>query len=146
MLRYEEKKPVIEDVATKKKIVVSIETKSDNDFVEAFAVSSDGKYLAIGTPTDIFVWDLETLKLHSTLSGHESLGADGWFGKIRSLLFSPQSDLLVSVGWDKTTRLWNIDSGSQIRRLNVCCSASFTPDGRYLVTAGDGAIRVWGIP
>jgi len=146
MLKYDDHKPALEDIVTKTKIVIPFEAKTDSDFVEAFAINSDGKYLAIGTPTDIFVWDLEKLELHSTLSGHEWLGADGWFGKIRSLVFAPYSNLLVSVGWDDTTRSWNIDSASQIRRLNVCCSASFTPDGKYLVTAGDGVIRVWGIP
>lgn len=61
-------------------------------------------------------------------------------------MFNAQSNLLASVGWDGTTRLWSVKTCNQLRVLNVCCSASFTPDGRYLVTAGDGVMRVWGIP
>jgi len=147
MLDYEtngdENYPIFSDAVTNEKIVLPYNTFPI--FLEAFAISSDGKYLAFGDQSGIYVWDLKTLKLQAKLTGHEERYGDGWSGKIRRVLFSPQSNLLVSVGWDGTTRLWNIFAGTELRRLKVCCSASFTPDGRYLVTAGDGVIRVWGI-
>lgn len=138
--------PLFNDAITGEKIVIPYNTISDAQFLETFAISSVGKYLAFGNVDGIFVWDTALHMQLSHLDGHEFRGGDGWMGAIRSLMFNPQSNLLVSVGWDETTRLWNITSGTELRHVNVCCSASFTPDGRYLVTAGDGVIRVWGIP
>jgi len=150
MLGYEkngdDNYPSFRDVATDEKIILPYNAFYDNLFLEAFSFSSNGKYIAFGNITDIFVWNLETLKLQAELKGHEFRGADGWLGKIRSLDFSPQSNLLVSVGYDGTIRFWNARFGNEIRRLNICCSVDFTPDGRYLITYGDGVAIVWGIP
>ena len=138
--------PSFEDVETGEKIVLPVEIISDPDYIEAFSLSSDSQYLAYGNLKGIFVWDIKEIKLQSTLTGHESQGADGWQGSIKSLLFNPQSNLLVSVGRDETIRLWNARFGTELRRLNVCCSVDFTSDGRYLITYGNGVAYIWGIP
>lgn len=138
--------PLFEDVFSKEKVILPVEIKTDADYIEAFSFSSDGQYVAFGNPTDIYVWNIETLKQQSELTGHEWRGADGWFGKIKDMIFSPQSNLLVSVGWDGTIRLWSARFGNELRRLNVCCSVDFTPDGRYLITYGNGVAYIWGIP
>lgn len=142
----ERNQPAFQDVKTKDKIILPVDLKIDPDFIEAYSLSPDGQYLVYGNPTDIFVWNTKTLKLQSKLTGHTVQGADGWYGKIQALTFNPQSNLLVSIGWDGTIRLWNARFGTELRRLNVCCSADFTPDGRYLITYGNGVALVWGIP
>ena len=136
----------ITDTVTKQSKIIDLVTEKNYLEVEAFSLNADDKLIAIGTTEDIYVSNMETLKQISVLTGHRGRGGDGFYGMIRSVLFSPQSDLLVSVGWDGTTRLWNVHAGQELRRLNVCCQAVFTPDGRYLVTAGSGVLRVWGIP
>jgi len=141
-----EHQPSFQDVMTKEKITLPVDIKIDPDFVEAYSLSPDGQYIAYGSPTAIFVWNVKTLKLQSELKGHEARGADGWYGSIRSLSFNPQSNLLASEGWDGTVRLWSARFGNELRRLNVHGSVEFTPDGRYLVTFGDGVAYVWGIP
>jgi len=134
------------DVVTGVKSILPYNAVSDGQFLETFAISADGEYLAFGNPEGIFVWDIASQKQLLRFDKHEFRGGDGWIGSIRSLMFNPQSNLLVSVGWDETTRLWSVTTGNELRTLNVCCSANFTPDGHFLITAGDGAIRVWGIP
>lgn len=150
LLEYEnnngQSNPSFRDIVTNQKLILPYPIVADPDFVESFALSPDGSYLVFGNPNGIFVWDTETRQQLWFLNKHELRGGDGWMGAIQSLQFNPQSNLLVSVGWDKTTRLWSVATGNELRTLHVCCSASFTPDGRYLVTAGDGVLRVWGIP
>jgi WD40 repeat protein len=142
----------LRDVETKDRILFpylpeGFENYGDSVYLDAIALNRNGAlFSAANAEGSIYTWSMDTQKLISILEGHGMRGGDGWVGSIQSLKFSPQTDLLVSVGYDGTTRLWNITTGNEIRRLNVCCFADFTPDGRYLVTAGDGVIRLWGLP
>ena len=53
-----------------------------------------------------------------------------------------------SVGMDKTIKLWNVETGQEIRTLsghnNSVNSVSFSPDGKTLATGShDGTIKLW---
>jgi WD40 repeat protein len=70
---------------------------------------------------------------------------------ITQLTFSPASDLLVSEGIDGTTRLWDVESGMALKVIDagdlyLYNTTRFTPDGRLLITAVSGVIRLWGLP
>ena len=145
-INYEGSKPIYRDLVKNQTVTIPYEAFADSQFPETFAVDGSGQHLVFGNDGGIYVWDLTTLEQIWHFDKHEWRGGDGWIGAIKSLMFAPQSNLLLSVGWDRTTRLWNITTGNELRRLNVCCSAGFTPDGRYLITTGDGVIRVWGVP
>ena len=120
---------------------------SDPDNVETIALSPDGKYLAVGTTgARIDVWELSKRTIYRQLFGHSPKSVEGWTGTFQHLEFSPFTNVLMSVGWDGTTRMWSIQTGNPIRILDECCLAAFSPDGRFLVTASQGAIYVWGIP
>jgi len=138
--------PILTGILPNNDIEIPYSFTSDFDLLETFAIDSKNQYLATGTKNGISIWEMPSVSLLSKLDKHEQRSGDGWIGAIAHLIFSPNSNLLASVGFDGTTRLWNVQTGTELRRLNVCCSVSFTPDGRYLVTAGDGVIRVWGIP
>jgi WD40 repeat protein len=136
----------VKDLYTAKVITLPYNS-NEVSMIEAFAQTSDENYIAAGEIFGgIVVWDVDERKQIRIMRGHEYIGWDGGQGAIRYLEFNPQNDLLVSVGYDNTTRLWNIHTGEELLKLNTCCFAGFTPDGRFLVTAGDGVIRVWGIP
>ena len=64
------------------------------------------------------------------------------------LAFAPGSHLLAGGGADRTVRLWDADTGRELRRLtghgDVVQRVAFTPDGRLLLSGGkDGALGVW---
>ncbi|RMF47573.1 MAG: WD40 repeat domain-containing protein [Anaerolineae bacterium] len=142
---YEGNTVQIQNILTEETLTLPYNAQWDETFIEAIAVNTARDLIAIGAPRGGEIWSLDTRQVLAQFDGHEMRGGDGWLGTIDYLRFSPHSDLLLSVGYDSTTRLWNARTGQALRVLQVCCFAAFTPDGRYLVTAGDGVIRLWGV-
>ncbi|KAG6328615.1 hypothetical protein ID866_10474, partial [Astraeus odoratus] len=68
-----------------------------------------------------------------------------------SVAFSPNDSLIVSGSLDKTIRVWDAHTGSQIGspiegHTNVVWSVAFSPDGRWIVSGSgseDKTIRIW---
>ena len=124
-------------------------------------LSGDGTFLATGgRDNKVRLWDVETEKLHQTLSGH--------IAPIQVLAFSPDATLLVSSGgrnWeelegddgitytfssgegvvDQTAKVWQIATGENIatfEHLDAVRAIAFSPDGTLLATsAGRTDIR-----
>ncbi|MFP6766373.1 MAG: WD40 repeat domain-containing protein, partial [Planctomycetaceae bacterium] len=74
-------------------------------------------------------------------------------GVVASASFSTDGKWLVTASWDSTARIWNAETGTDIRKLagpnghqGDVRSAVFSPepDSRYVLTAGeDGRVIVW---
>ncbi len=78
--------------------------------------------------------------LLTTLEGHTSL--------VTSVSVTPDGRRAVSGSWDKTLRVWDLESGQCLRTLqghsNWVESVSVTPDGRRAVSGSDDkTLRVW---
>jgi WD40 repeat protein len=66
---------------------------------------------------------------------------------VASLNFSPDGEYLATASYDYTARVWEVESGKEVARLehnDILHSVVFRrPDGNYLVTASsDGTARV----
>ncbi|WP_414550925.1 toll/interleukin-1 receptor domain-containing protein, partial [Anabaena sp. CCY 0017] len=75
---------------------------------------------------------------------------EGHSGTVMSVSFSPDGKTLVSASYDKTIKLWNLDTGKEIRTLsghtNTVRSVSFSPDGKTLVSGSqDKTIKLWNL-
>jgi RNA polymerase sigma factor (sigma-70 family) len=119
----------------------------------AFAVSADGKKIAIGgNAGDVVIWDVNKGVGLVTLAGRT---------KVSSLAFSPDGKTLAAGDETNTVRLWDVAAGKvtaslvgekargQTRGVGDAIHAlAFTPDGKTLVSTGDygdGTIRVWDV-
>jgi len=117
-----------------------LETESEQAVV-SLAISPNGKLLAVGRDDAIAIWNLATRKKTAELSAP---------GVNTDLQFSPQGDLLASVGFDRLLKLWNVAeaelihtfSGHEDRILGV----AFSPSGDAMATVGDqGTLILWDV-
>jgi len=72
----------------------------------------------------------------------------GHSGSVLRVTVSPDGKRLLTTSWDGTMRLWDTDTGKQLRvfglHAGVTTGAAFSPDGkRVLVVGGDSAVHLW---
>ncbi len=112
-------------------------------------LSPDGQILATGFNFDgaISLWDVASGDLLQTLNNG---------GEVRTLAFSPDSQMLASAGGgvdpDSTIKLWRVSDGALLRTLFGhgigTRSVDFSPDGQLLISSGtdvgyERSIRFW---
>ncbi len=105
------------------------------------AISPDGRMLASNAEAEntVRLWDLAAAKQLLTLP--DGLGDS-------SLLFSPDSSLVVGANSDTVLRVWHAGSGKQVAVIDelpvTMFAMVFSPDGRYFGAAGaDRTIHVF---
>ena len=112
------------------------------DCVRAVAFSPDGHLLA--TP------DLRSIRLMDAVTGCDrGRFRDAHQGGTFSLMFSPDSALLVSGGRDQTAALWDVAGRALVHRLSghadTVHSVAFSPDGNQVASADRRAARTWDV-
>lgn len=115
-----------------------------------FAVSSDINLLAAGngsinifitsekSDTTIKIIDLKAGAVIKILPGHQ--------GRVNKVRFASNNNLLVSAGYDRLIKIWNVKTGELVRTLGNLADAvmdvSFNANGIFFAAASDNP-RVW---
>jgi hypothetical protein len=109
--------------------------------VNQVVFSPDGRLLAVASSLGIYLYDAETL------AEIRFIETDAW---VLSVAFSPDGRLLASGSGDQTVKLWDVETGQEVRTLsghtdNVL-SVAFSPDGRLLASGSDDqTMKLWDV-
>lgn len=112
----------------------------DQRQVHSLAISSDGRRALTGGHDYVRLWDLDNGEVlqHMKADQPNDLAAHDAHG----VAFSPNGEQALSGGWDGAVRLWDLETGQEVRVLlpnaKRVTSVAFAPDGRR-VAAGSGS-------
>ncbi|MGF1579438.1 MAG: protein kinase [Gemmataceae bacterium] len=119
------------------------EVVDSKDIVLTIASSADGAHFATaGNKSVVYLWDSKKRQIRHKFKGHK--------GTVHQVRFSPNDQILGSVGKDGTVRLWNVRNGKPHRKpwsvgKPLRCLA-FSPDQKFIAAGGDEKkIYVWDI-
>ena len=113
--------------------------------VEDVVYSPDGNSIAVASRIGIWLYDAQTYQEVFLLTGHTR--------SIESVVFSPDSETLASLGRDDTIRLWDVSTGKLKQTFEGhpfgvfgVNSVLFSPDGQTLASdSSSGTIRLWDV-
>ncbi|KAG1890691.1 WD40-repeat-containing domain protein [Suillus fuscotomentosus] len=136
---YEENAVKIWDTKTGKRL----KTLKHSNTVRSLAWTSlDGNGKLISDSYDqIRIYDTATWEQIAILEGHTK--------HVTALSLSQNNRLLASASYDKTARLWNVDTnlpvGPPLQHENVLWSVALSPDAKVLVIAEDTTAYTWDV-
>jgi serine/threonine-protein kinase len=111
---------------------------------QCLAFSADGSQLAMTADRfEIEVWNLENLRVTTTLKGHSDA--------IAEVAFTPDGRRLISAAsglGDRSVRAWDLTESNELYKLggqwpNWCTTAALSPDGRSLLTGMQSHAILW---
>jgi len=119
------------------------------------ALSPDGRYVVsghapvgggmLGKIAKMILWDAVTGKKIQEFNASEGRSPP----VVYSVSFSPDGKLALSGGSDGTVRLWNIISGTELKRMKGHSGGGtwyvgFSRDGKFILSGGaDGLVKIW---
>ena len=119
------------------KAIMVFQSHIDRVYAVAFGLTYRDIFTGSGDKT-IVLWNLNGSVKH-TFMGHT--------GPVRSIVVSPDGNILISGSDDKTIRIWDINNGQLKSTYNygaAVMSVSVSQDGKYILSGGDDKnMKLW---
>jgi WD40 repeat protein len=118
----------------------ALDFNKEGSEVWAATFSPDGRHVLTIGGNDAQLWAIDPPKLAVMFSPH---------GAVASAAVSPDGKHVATGSWDRSAKIWDIDTGKSVQKLNrvhgaYINSVEFSPDGRELLTASDDrTARLW---
>ncbi len=98
-----------------------------------------GEWLMVGTwDQTATVWSVADQTRRATLAGHSEI--------LVSTIWHPDSDRLVTLGWDQSARVWDLDGRElvSINEISTMHQVRWSPDGQTLsIPLMDGTVKLY---
>jgi Tol biopolymer transport system component len=114
----------------------------DTGGVYSAAISSDGRYMAVGRTNMFELWDI-------VKGGEGKITESYGIRDITSLQFSPDGRF-IAIGGYRTIEIWSLPERTLFKRIegygDYITLLTFSPDGRFLASGSRGlshSIRIW---
>ncbi len=106
------------------------------------AYSPNKKLLAVGTNIGAWLYDAESGEPLSLLTGHKNA--------VEHVAFSQDNKTLATGGTDKTVRLWDVATGTELAVLQHSGyygvhDLAFSPDGTTLAVSDGSGVSLWDV-
>lgn len=112
--------------------------------IGSLCFSHDGKKLASSGDVGADVWETQSgEKIHCLTA--KRVKTRGHTEEVTQISFSKDDKLIATGSWDKTVKVWDPDTGEELKTINLpnwVYSTVFSPDGKYLV-AGAHRVYLW---
>ncbi|CDH52094.1 guanine nucleotide-binding protein subunit beta-2-like 1 [Lichtheimia corymbifera JMRC:FSU:9682] len=118
-----------------------------NGWVTSIVTSPEAPDMVISASRDksIIVWNITRDEINYGVPRKSLLGHNHF---VEDLALSSDGQFVLSASWDKTLRLWDLNTGTTTRRFvghtNDVLSVAFSVDNRQIVSSSrDKSIKLW---